>query len=273
MLYAVINDMNCLREDRRHKGSVKAHTIIKVSDFTPCFVRITAAAVHGHTLLSAVNIPAGFYLVFDKGYVDYAVNQDFTRCGITSVTKLKSNAQSSNHKDINRLEDKAVLIDERMTIQIHDKGDNLLVCQRIAYWDKVKNKVNIFLTNSMELSAYDVVEIYLRRWKIETRYMQLKQNFLLEYFLGDKENAIRIQIWVTLFANLIITMAKSQLHRIWAFSNMVTFVRQRLMDYINLYLFLEDPDKSWIEFQRKRWERAEQLSEMDHFYDSRGLHL
>jgi hypothetical protein len=270
---AILKGTGQSKADGRHKGGVKAHTIIKVSDFTPCFVRITAAAVHDHTLLSEVNIPAGSYLVFDKGYVDYAVYEDFTRRGITYVTKLKSNAKSSNHEDINRLEDKAVLIDERMTIQIPDKGDNQHVCRRIAYWDKVKNKVNIFLTNNMDLSAYDVVEIYLRRWKIETLYKQMKQNFPLKYFLGDNENAIRIQIWVTLIANLLLTMAKSLVHRKWAFSNMVTFVRQRLMDYINLYLFLEDPEKSWIELQRKRRERAEQLSEMDLFYDTGGLHF
>jgi len=54
---------------------------------------------------------------------------------------------------------------------------------------------------------------------------------------------------------------------------MVTFVRQRLMDYINLYLFLEEPEKSWIELQRRRRERAQQLSEMDLFYDTGGLHF
>ncbi|PWJ58636.1 hypothetical protein CLV98_1031, partial [Dyadobacter jejuensis] len=34
--------------------------------------------------------------------------------------------------------------------------------------------------------------------------------------------------------------------RNWAFSNMVSIIRQQLMNYINLYAFLENPEKSWM---------------------------
>jgi len=40
--------------------------------------------------------------------------------------------------------------------------------------------------------------------------------------LGDNENAIEIQIWVAMLANLLITLAKSKLKRSWAFSNLVS---------------------------------------------------
>ncbi|MDP4290924.1 MAG: transposase, partial [Bacteroidota bacterium] len=33
--------------------------------------------------------------------------------------------------------------------------------------------------------------------------------------------------------------------RKWAFSNMVSIIRQQLMSYINIYSFLEDPEKCW----------------------------
>ncbi|MDO6760448.1 transposase [Tamlana sp. 2_MG-2023] len=36
--------------------------------------------------------------------------------------------------------------------------------------------------------------IYKKRWQIELLFKQLKQNFPLKYFLGDKESAIEIQI-------------------------------------------------------------------------------
>jgi len=43
--------------------------------------------------------------------------------------------------------------------------------------------------------------------------MQLKQNFPLKYFLGDNENAIIIQIWFIMLANLLLMILKSQIQR------------------------------------------------------------
>jgi hypothetical protein len=57
--------------------------------------------------------------------------------------------------------------------------------------------------------------------------------------------ASEIQIWVTLLANLLITLAQSKLKRSWAFSNLVSVIRQQLMNYIDMYSFLEDPEESW----------------------------
>ena len=39
-------------------------------------------------------------------------------------------------------------------------------------------------------------------------FKQLKQNFPLKYFLGDNENAIKIQIWCCLLINLLVTIIK-----------------------------------------------------------------
>ncbi len=67
----------------------------------------------------------------------------------------------------------------------------------------------------------------------------------MKYFLGDNENAVEIQIWVAMLANLLITLVKSQVNRKWAFSNLVSVIRQQLMNYIHIYDFLEDPEGSW----------------------------
>ena len=36
--------------------------------------------------------------------------------------------------------------------------------RRITYWDDKKGKLMVFLTNSTELTAEEVIEIYKRRW-------------------------------------------------------------------------------------------------------------
>jgi len=55
-----------------------------------------------------------------------------------------------------------------------------------------------------------------------------------------------------LIANLLVTLLKNKLKRKWAFSNLVSLIRMHLMDYINIYKFLENPEKSWQEVNKKR---------------------
>ena len=54
---------------------------------------------------------------------------------------------------------------------------------------------------------------------------QIKQNFPLKYFYGESANAIKIQIWVTLIANLLHSLLQSSLERNWSFSGLATMVR------------------------------------------------
>ena len=82
--------------------------------------------------------------------------------------------------------------------------------RRIAYWDNEKSGVMVYLTNNFELSAESILDIYRKRWQIELLFKRIKQNFPLKYFLGDNVNAIEIQIWIVLIANLLIDSILSQ---------------------------------------------------------------
>ncbi len=75
----------------------------------------------------------------------------------------------------------------------------------VTIWDKKKKPVAL-LTNNFDFSVEDISEIYRLRWAIETLYKQLKQNFPLHFFYGDSVNAIQIQTWVVLIANLLLTI-------------------------------------------------------------------
>ena len=63
------------------------------------------------------------------------------------------------------------------------------------------------------------MEIYRKRWEIEFLFKQLKQNFPLRYFYGESANAIKIQIWVTLIANLLLMVMQKRIKRTWSFSS------------------------------------------------------
>ena len=74
-----------------------------------------------------------------------------------------------------------------------------------------------------------IIAIYRRRWQIESLFKQIKQNFPLRYFYGESANAIKIQIWVTLIDNLLLSLLHSSLERRWSISGRATMVRNELM--------------------------------------------
>ena len=95
------------------------------------------------------------------------------------------------------------------------------------------------------MSAEDIIAIYKRRWQIETLFKQIKQNFPLRYFYGESANAIKIQIWITLIANLLITLVKNKIKRPWSFSGLATMIRILLMSYVSIQGFYEQPHREW----------------------------
>lgn len=235
-------------KEGKKKGGIKAHTIIKADENVPYLIRYSAAVRHDHTFLKEVHhLPKGSIITFDKGYVDYAQYQRFTECTIWYVTRLKDNALYEARKefDIPDDADSGVLKDEEIILSYGQNKEEEHRARRIAYWDSENKRLFEFISNNFELSAEKIALIYKRRWQIELLFKQLKQNFPLKYFVGDNENAIEIQIWAAMLANLLITLVKSRVRRKWAFSNMVSVIRQQLMSYINMIAFLEDPEGTW----------------------------
>ena len=233
----------------KKKGGIKAHTIIKADENVPFLIRYSEAIKHDHNFLNEVhNIPKGSIITFDRGYVDYAKYQEFTKASIWYITRLKENAvyEARREYDIPDTTDSRILKDERILLKYGKKKELEHYARRIVFWDCENQRLFEFTTNNFKLTAEKITLIYKRRWQIELLFKQLKQNFPLKYFLGDNENAIEIQIWAAMLANLLLTLVRSKVNRKWAFSNMVSFIRRQLMSYINVYSFLENPEQSWI---------------------------
>lgn len=241
------------------KGGIKAHTLIKADENVPCLVRYSAATKHDHNFLKEVNLASGSIITFDKAYVDYEKYEEFTKSEIWYVTRQKSNAKYSVIEEFEIPEEvkSKVLKDEKIEIKYGEKKEKVHYARRIEYLDSENNRKLVFLTNNMHFSAEIIALIYKKRWQIELLFKQLKQNFPLKYFLGDNQNAIEIQIWTAMIANLLLSIVKSKVKRTWSFSNMVTFIRMQLMNYINVYYFLEDPEKSWRNIIEKNKSKSE----------------
>jgi len=235
----------------KKKGGIKMHTMINAMEDVPCLVKFSNAAKHDHTFLKELDLKKGSFVVFDKGYVDYKQYQRWTSEDVFFVTRQKHNARynSLEEFDIPDKVDDAILKDER--IELYDQKQKAFHLRRIAFWHEEHQKVYEFITNNYELKADKIADIYKNRWQIEKMFKRLKQNFPLKYFLGDNQNAIEIQIWVSLIIQLIMLVIKRMAERNWAFSNMISVIRYHLMTYIDLFKFLKDPDAKWEDITTK----------------------
>lgn len=234
----------------KKKGGIKMHTMINVLEDVPQLVRFSSAARHDHTFLRELKLAEGSFVVFDKGYTDYTQYHQWTQENVFFVTRQKDNAayRQVQEYDIDQSVDPGVIKDEQIAVH-KDEGDVIL--RRIAYYHGGQDRTYIFLTNNYELSSDRIADIYKNRWQIESMFKRLKQNFPLKYFLGDNQNAIEIQIWVSLIAQILMLVVQRKAGRRWAFSNMVGIIRYHLTSYIDLFSFLKNPEQSWHDLTTK----------------------
>lgn len=237
-------------ENGRKKGGIKVHTVINVDETVPKMVWFTEAAKHDHILLEKLKMDDNTIYVFDKGYNDYKAFRRFSEAGTGFVTRIKDNAayETVRANEIANNIHCGVREDQIIEVKVKEaSGDVLLKLRKITFYDRVLKREFEFLTNLFEMRPDLVAAIYKLRWQIELLFKQLKQNFPLKYFLGDNENAIKIQIYCALIANLLMTVIQKVVKKPWAFSNLVSFCKIHLFNYIHLVRFLNNPDKDWIQ--------------------------
>lgn len=235
-------------KDGKKKGGIKVHTVINVDETVPKLLWFTEAATHDHILLEKLKMDANTIYVFDKGYNDYKAFKKFNDNQTGFVTRIKDNAvyETIQANEIDEHIHSGVLEDQIIEITVKENStESKLKLRKIRFYDRVLKREFEFLTNLFEMRADLVSAIYKLRWQIELLFKQLKQNFPLKYFLGDNENAIKIQIYCALIANLLMTVIQKSLKKSWAFSNLVSFCKIHLFNYIHLIKFLENPDKDW----------------------------
>lgn len=233
----------------KKKGGIKVHTVIHANEGVPSDIKFTSAATNDSFMLKPTTLSKGDIMAMDRAYIDYEKFQQLTERGVIYVTKMKKNLR------YNVLSDTMYQTpDGLMEIRIQNvkfvkqiKGGETIhhKSRIITYADVKKHKLISLLTNDMESDPEEIIAIYRQRWEIELLFKQIKQNFPLKYFYGESANAIKIQIWVTLIANLLLMVMQRGLKRKWSFSGLATMVRITLMYYVDFYSLFNNPEKEW----------------------------
>lgn len=234
----------------KKKGGIKVHTVINANEGVPSDIKFTSAATHDSFMLKPENLAPGETITMDRAYIDYEKLEELTARGVTYVTKMKKNLTYETIEECVLLDDGKYRHRSVRTV-VFKKDDIRHEARIVSYTESKTSKRGRkeqevqLLTNNFNMGVDEIIAIYLRRWQIESLFKQIKQNFPLRYFYGNSENAIKIQIWVTLIANLLLTLVQRNLKRSWSFSGLATIMRIIVMLYIDMWEFLEHPKRDW----------------------------
>ena len=228
----------------KKKDGIKVHSVIHANEGVPCDVKFTSAATNDSFMLAPSYYNRDEIVALDRAYINYEKFEELTDRGVVYVTKMKKNLKYEVLLDFMEMTPDGKM-EYREQVVVFRKGAINHIARLITYVDIKKGKqpkLVTLLTNDFDMRPETIVAIYRRRWQIESLFKQIKQNFPLRYFYGESANAIKIQIWVTLIANLLLSLLQSSLSRPWSFSGLATMVRIVMMYYLNLETFFNQPD-------------------------------
>ena len=244
------------KDGGKKKGGLKVHMLIDALQDVGKFVKVTAANVHDSKFLNELTLNPFSMVVFDKAYNHYKLFSKWTEKQVWFVTRMKENALYEVMKVVseNRIgEGAGVLKEEQIQLSYKqnqkDKDLQKLSLRRITYQDD-KGRIYVFITNNTQLTSQDIADIYKQRWQIELLFKKMKQNFQLHCFYGESENAIRIQIWCTLIAQLLLTVLQRKTQTKKAFSTIACLVRQHLLSYLNLEELLKNSKRFYDKYRK-----------------------
>ena len=249
LFHDVIAGAGSIPSNGRRKGGLKAHVMIKASEDTPCVVALTKGAANDRVFFKSISLARGSIITFDKGYANYKQFDKWTKEGVNWVSRVLPKWIVNVYKERNVSQDQKQLgiISDKLVILGDPKNNKTLKIKAriIKYKEPDTGKIFEFVTNNTKFLPIKIADIYKRRWQIELLFKRIKQRYPLRYFLGENENAIKIQVWCALIVDLLVKIIQDRTKKKWSYSNISSIIKLHTMTYINLKLFLENPEKTF----------------------------
>ena len=252
----------------KRKGGIKSHQKLDLQAGIPVKVHHSHAREHDSLFIQDEDVVhKNEIAVFDKAYNNYGLFDKWNRQGVYFVTRLKNNAKERfvEEKDLLGDTPDEVLRDAEIALPYKDeKGKEKEAKLRlVSYYDPKKGKAFYFLTNLFDERPEQIALLYKKRWQVELLFKKIKQNFPLQYFYGENQNAIQIQLWCTLIALLLITIMKKKLTKRWGFSSLISLLQKHLFTYAKFTDFFNNVNAYAVEFTKKRSQQEEFQQKMN----------
>jgi putative transposase len=230
---------------------LKMHVLFAKGQQLPVYQSITAANVNDVDEGRRLAIEPGATYVFDKGYCDYGWWRRIDAQGARFVTRLKKNAAvrilCSRAIDA---QDQQVLSDSDVSFvwRSNRGGHRNLYEQTLRRIEVARpgDEPLVLVTNDLHSPASQIAGLYKERWQIELFFKWIKQNLKIKRFLGESENAVRIQLLTALVAYLLVILMNA--------ANGCTRKLKEVLDELRTGLF-QRPQQELSRWRRRRREQ------------------
>ncbi|HEY2758627.1 MAG TPA: IS4 family transposase [Pseudolabrys sp.] len=215
---------------------LKLHVVYDPAADVPRCVEITDANVNDVEVGRRTPVEPGETYVFDKGYCHFGWWRKINDDGAFFITRAKKNMRLRATGWRSRTPiagDGFSVLDDAEVVHVGKGNARLPIPLRRLRVRRDKGGVITLITNDRTRSAVEIAARYKSRWQIELLFRWIKQHLHLRKFLGNNENAIRLQILAAMIAYLLLRIA-ARLHRI-------TLPALRFAELVGQRLFLRRP--------------------------------
>jgi putative transposase len=211
---------------------MKVHVVYDPKADHPRILDITDANINDAEVGRRIKIEQGATYVFDKGYCHYGWWKAIAAAGSSFVTRPKINMRLElvRARPLEVAQGDGFRILEDADVRFASKGDSRLPIglRRITLKRQSGDTIRL-LTNDLDRSAVEIAALYKGRWQIELLFRWIKQHLKIRKFLGNNDNAIRLQLFAAMIAYALLRIAVR--------ANRVTIPILRFTDLVAQCLF------------------------------------
>jgi putative transposase len=190
---------------------MKLHVVYHPGADLPRCIEITPSTVNDVEIGREIALEAGATYVFDKGYYHFGWWKKINVTGAFFVTRVKTNTRLRRTKarSLRKIigDGFRILADDE--VRLTSKGDSRLpIPLRRIKVKRDNGKTITLITNDMKRTAVEIGALYKGRWDIELLFRWIKQHLNLRKFMGNNDNAIRLQVIAAMIAYILLRLAR-----------------------------------------------------------------
>jgi hypothetical protein len=198
---------------RNTKAGIKLHTRIIYHDdeVTPDKVIIKPAKPSDKSEMNNLVVQEPDALnVFDRGYIEYRLFDQYSDSGTRFVTRLKANAI------IEVIEEKVVdpngpIVREAIVLLGNPATYQMKHPLRLIETKDSQGNPIIIVTNDLLMNATELGDIYRHRWHIELFFKWIKQHLQIKRFYGTSANAVYTQIRIAFITYCLLILLQRKI--------------------------------------------------------------
>lgn len=169
----------------------------------------------GQTVLGYNSTKSDVIKIFDRGITSRKIYDDLQEAKSPFISRLSSKFKYDIDEESTLpegIQTNSLFINSDEWIYLFkDKGVKAKSPVRcIRAISKLDGKPITFVTNLAELSAEEITELYKRRWDIEIFFKFLKQELNFSHLVNRSENGIRVMLYSTLIAAILLLVYKKK---------------------------------------------------------------